>query len=981
MKKKTANIIGIIAIVLLVGLLIVTNLTIDESNLTGQAVFTNTDCDDIYLESGYGMIAYWTLDDADLSGDDPLDVYGDNDGTNYGAQTGYGNAVVEEGFYFHANDYPYDYVEIPDSDALDIINGSTTIAAWIYPNSCTVGGFGTYPLIIGKLSHTYVFELDNSCKLRFYKSGLNNPGYYYSNGAIETEKWTHVVVVYNPDHEHDSGSGSIDFYVNGVLDASHGSVGGAGEQNSEGLGMGGSTSTSQNLDGYLDEVAIFNRNLTSQEIFTMYWESLADKHYCQVGDVGSGTEGDPYEISNCAQLQAMENNLSAYYELVNNIDCSETSTWNWDGAKYKGFEPIGNNTDRFSGGFDGNSYVISNLHINNIRYYKGLFGYIDSGVEISNVGLEDVDIAGRRYVGGLVGFNNNGLVENSYTTGSVSGNHHVGGLVGYTDIGVIDNCYSTASVSGVYENIGGLVGYAYSVATVEDSYATGSVSGGRYANNIGGLIGKAYPNPSIRRCYATGDVSGKHYMGGLIGYAYGCNINNTYATGDVSYGEYIGGLIGYLESGYLDNSYATGDVRGSIFGGGLVGNVYNGDIDHSFATGGVGGGNNYGDSTDYLGRLIGNMYYYELVDCHYLTNTGYGHTSLDCVGVEDGGDVDCTGHSTESYFYNIGNRPMGITEGYGITPIWDFTNVWDDIFDDSNYPPLRIEGLIGAAPSTDTGGTGGGADEEAEEEIIVLTLEEFEQGEYSDLGEGDEIVFDVTNPDTGSTETHRLRVVSIDLEKREVTIIISSDPITATLKLGESKRVDVNNDGKADVLVIFVSLINGKARIFTQDIVQKEVVEEPTPVPISEPEKPKQDYLGEEKEVGIGTYLLFVSLIALVVFIVVLLTIRKKKVHKEVRVRKMTPEEKRKRTLNVHKREKAQRAKAIKLGHLRKKRQEAQAARERVKARKNLELRKRRESKLRAEAIERGKAKKVRQARVKEEDKKYKEFVNRALRK
>ena len=52
------------------------------------------------------------------------------------------------------------------------------------------------------------------------------------------------------------------------------------------------------------------------------------------------------------------------------------------------------------------------------------------------------------YVGGLVGANDyNGTINNSYSTGSVSGGGYVGGLVGYND-GTISNSYSTGSVSG-----------------------------------------------------------------------------------------------------------------------------------------------------------------------------------------------------------------------------------------------------------------------------------------------------------------------------------------------------------------------------------------------------------------------------------------------------------------------------------------------------------------------------------------------------
>jgi hypothetical protein len=52
---------------------------------------------------------------------------------------------------------------------------------------------------------------------------------------------------------------------------------------------------------------------------------------------GSGTVGDPYIIYDVTDLQAMINNLAAYYELANDIDASATSGWNGG----LGFEPVG----------------------------------------------------------------------------------------------------------------------------------------------------------------------------------------------------------------------------------------------------------------------------------------------------------------------------------------------------------------------------------------------------------------------------------------------------------------------------------------------------------------------------------------------------------------------------------------------------------------------------------------------------------------
>ena len=52
---------------------------------------------------------------------------------------------------------------------------------------------------------------------------------------------------------------------------------------------------------------------------------------------GSGTQADPYKIYNVTDLQAMENDPAAYYELANDIDASATVGWN-DG---EGFVPLG----------------------------------------------------------------------------------------------------------------------------------------------------------------------------------------------------------------------------------------------------------------------------------------------------------------------------------------------------------------------------------------------------------------------------------------------------------------------------------------------------------------------------------------------------------------------------------------------------------------------------------------------------------------
>jgi hypothetical protein len=200
---------------------------------------------------------------------------------------------------------------------------------------------------------------------------------------------------------------------------------------------------------------------------------------------GAGSSGNPYQITNCDQLQEMNNNLAANYILVNDIDCSATSTWN-SGA---GFVPISLFTGTF---FDGQNHIITNLFINRPSVvsgsYIGLFGKITTGTEIKNVGLVNVKITGDYMVGGLVAYMEySGAIIHSYVTGSVTGNNYVGGLVGQSYFGTITNSYATDSVTASDHPVGGLVGE--NMGAITNCYATGRVTG---SSMVGGLIGNNY---------------------------------------------------------------------------------------------------------------------------------------------------------------------------------------------------------------------------------------------------------------------------------------------------------------------------------------------------------------------------------------------------------------------------------------------------------------------------------------------------------
>ena len=251
------------------------------------------------------------------------------------------------------------------------------------------------------------------------------------------------------------------------------------------------------------------------------------------------------------------------YELTRSLDFTDDNSYRISTNKAKyivanatdvGWQPIGNSASMsFNATLEGNGNTISNLMINRISTrFIGLFGHTGTRAEIDNLGLLDVDISGRSFVGGLVG-NNHGTITNSYALGTVSGRFDIGGLVGVNNgQGIITNSHAMGTVSG-RSDIGGLVGQN-DRGSITNSYAVAEVRGS--SNRVGGLVGR---NPgTITTSYATGSVEGKNDVGGLVGSNSGSILNN-YAMSDVAGLSSVSNLVG-SNSGIITNSYAIGDV-------------------------------------------------------------------------------------------------------------------------------------------------------------------------------------------------------------------------------------------------------------------------------------------------------------------------------------------------------------------------------------------------------------------------------------
>lgn len=281
---------------------------------------------------------------------------------------------------------------------------------------------------------------------------------------------------------------------------------------------------------------------------------------------GSGTDNEPYQIWNVEQLDSVRYFVDKCFILMTDLDLSENSNWNPIGVS--SFDYLYDNIftgTSFTGSFNGNGHVISNLYINSSADFTGLFVRLLNAT-VENLSLVNVDITGNNVVGGIAGAMDYSEINNCTISGKITGGtDNVGGITGKSINGsTIKTCISAVNVSG-RNNIGGLIGNS-SQSTIDKSYVTGDVKGD---NTLGGLIGNISES-SVSNCYARGNVKGEDRLGGLSGANLNSDISNCYATGSVLGDDYTAGLSGYNDSTVIKTCYASGYIIGDTCVGGLV---------------------------------------------------------------------------------------------------------------------------------------------------------------------------------------------------------------------------------------------------------------------------------------------------------------------------------------------------------------------------------------------------------------------------
>ena len=282
---------------------------------------------------------------------------------------------------------------------------------------------------------------------------------------------------------------------------------------------------------------------------------------------GSGTESDPYVVSNAAQLAAFATAVDGgntyegkYVVLSADIDLSGIDNWNPIGQEGK------DSTAIFQGSFDGKGHSITGLKINaeiSSEGNYGLFSILGNQAVIKNLNVTGADMT----------VTNKDVAR----VGVIAGDTQKTAGSGDTGLAAHIDCCST---SGTIK-----------VTTTGDKLAFG-----------GGFVGRLFNGGVVTNCWSGVDITSKALNGTKSAYAGGIAgttgnyvvVANCATFGDctaiapknTNFGGMSGGLTAMM-AGKQYNSYATGDMT---IGNGGTDNKWVGALDGQVTISGMTGG-------------------------------------------------------------------------------------------------------------------------------------------------------------------------------------------------------------------------------------------------------------------------------------------------------------------------------------------------------------------------------------------------------
>ncbi len=235
--------------------------TTGNGTVSSSYVFVNVSANDsasnisTFINFDNSLVSWWRMDDLNATGG-VIDYMGRNNGTAVDDAVQVDNGYFGKGFEFDGNG---DYVDL---DIGDIIGKNYTYSSWV---NLDVEG-GDYEGIIGGLQYGQVnfYINNNELELRHRNATASHISYkqpYSFNSGM----WYHVVGVFN------TGTG-MELFVNGVSIGSNSSQDTPPNYNVKSIGNAHYWTSNANMyfNGTIDDVMIFNRSLSAEEIVGLY---------------------------------------------------------------------------------------------------------------------------------------------------------------------------------------------------------------------------------------------------------------------------------------------------------------------------------------------------------------------------------------------------------------------------------------------------------------------------------------------------------------------------------------------------------------------------------------------------------------------------------------------------------------------------------------------------------------------------------------
>ena len=331
------------------------------------------------------------------------------------------------------------------------------------------------------------------------------------------------------------------------------------------------------------------------------------------------------------------------------------------------------------------SMTIENINLNNIEivgksYIGGLIGRTIAG-NFTNIVAEEININSESYVGGIFGYmisqENSEIKDVTINNSEIVGtSNRVGGIVGTTDSGTekiiwFSNINMEDNTISGKEYVGGISGYL--------SYCRHIISKNNNINGtnyVGGIAGQAFTAYDLEVTNLNLQSTG-NYAGGLFGSTYDVGkVNNAYVSDSkiISTGDYVGGINGRnereLADVYVENSEITGRNNvGGIAGinnlnitrvyvynckivgtnniGGIIGNIIRGSTSFTYNNAIIVGTSN-------IGGIIGYFPNTGVTSTNNATNISYNYASANISGSNNigglFGKIDVELYNPANYF-------------------------------------------------------------------------------------------------------------------------------------------------------------------------------------------------------------------------------------------------------------------------------------------------------------------------------------------